>query len=761
VKQGNVPAEVSSFVGRRHQVQEIKSSLAASRMVTLVGPGGVGKTRLALRAAADVQRRVVDGVWLVEFGGHSDAELVTRAVMTSMGLRDESGQWPVSRLIDHIGTKNLLLILDNCEHLLDACAVLADALLHEAAELRILATSRQPLGISGERVVPVHPLTLPADGAPMELARVAQSEAVALLVERASAAGGGFMLNEANMSSVVELTRRLDGIPLAIELAAGRLRSLGVKQLVERLNDRFHLLVGGSAAAPVRQQTLEAAIAWSHDLLHCEEKAVLRRLAVFPGSFTLDAAENVCPSGAVFSSDVMAALTALVDRSFISFEPTSDGGRYRLHETMREFALLRVREAAEENICRRAHLSYFAGMCRRADSDGLEANDETTFAFLQALELEADNIRGALRYCLTEPDAADLGLEMAAGLGRYWSNRALSEGVHWIESLLQRRGGNELARCRALFVRSYLAVAQGDHAAGLETVAEAAHMARDLKAHVLLVRILAIKAALQVMDANLPAARRSSSEAQALADLLGDDIAQIAAAQSQALIASLDGEFERMRDIGLGAADRCRRVREIYMLSTHLTSVGVASMMLGENSAAESALVEALKATLVIDDRPGLVLRLQALAGNAAMAGHAERAAMLLGVAEMLRIEGGYRVSPFIRPLVEKAATLARSQLGDKRYARAFDDGAQLDHEAAVALGMGLGLKTVRKADLHVSADPLSKREREVAGLAAEGLSNKEIAARLFVSERTVETHIHNILNKLGLSSRTGIGNWV
>ena len=286
-------------------------------------------------------------------------------------------------------------------------------------------------------------------------------------------------------------------------------------------------------------------------------------------------------------------------------------------------------------------------------------------------------------------------------------------------------------------------------------------MARDLKAHVLLVRILAIKAALQVMDANLPAARRSSSEAQALADLLGDDIAQIAAAQSQALIASLDGEFERMRDIGLGAADRCRRVREIYMLSTHLTSVGVASMMLGENSAAESALVEALKATLVIDDRPGLVLRLQALAGNAAMAGHAERAAMLLGVAEMLRIEGGYRVSPFIRPLVEKAATLARSQLGDKRYARAFDDGAQLDHEAAVALGMGLGLKTVRKADLHVSADPLSKREREVAGLAAEGLSNKEIAARLFVSERTVETHIHNILNKLGLSSRTGIGNWV
>jgi predicted ATPase/DNA-binding CsgD family transcriptional regulator len=764
-RQGNLPAEVSSFIGRRHQIQEIKSSLAASRLVTLVGPGGVGKTRLAVRCAADVQRGVPDGAWVIELGGLADPELVTRAVMNGLGLRDESGRWPVSRLIDHLGTKRLLLVLDNCEHLLDACAVLADTLLREAAELRILATSRQPLGIGGERVVPVQPLSLPEPGAPMEPARVAQSEAVALLVERARAAGSGFLLNEANLPDVVELSRRLDGIPLAIELAAVRLRTLGVKQLVERLNDRFNLLVGGSSTAPVRQQTLESTIAWSHDLLGDPEKAVLRRLSVFPGSFTLDAAESVCADAAIPSSSVMPSLTALVDRSFVNFEQTTADGRYRLHESMREFALLRLREAAEETMCRRAHLSYFASLCRRADSDGRAADGEDTLALLQSFDLEADNIRGALHFCLAEPHSADVGLEMAAGLGRYWANRALSEGVHWIESLLRGAARNEAARGRALFVRSYLAVAQGDPAAGLESVAEAADIARRVKADTLLVRILAIQAALQVMDGDLPSARRSSSDAQALADVLGDDIAQISAAQSEALMASLDGDFKRMRDIGQAAADRCGRVREIYMLSTHLTSVGVASMMLGEHAAAESALVAALKATLVIDDRPGLVLRLQALAGNAAIAGHAERAATLLGATEMLRAEAGYRVSPFIRPMVEQASALANAQLGDQRYSRAFEDGSRLDHEAAVALG--LGNEVARKAGGEPegaavrSPDPLSKRERQVAGLAAQGKSNKEIAGLLFVSERTVETHIYNILNKLGVSSRNKIGTWV
>lgn len=759
-RSGNLPAALTSFIGRRRQLQDVKAGLSASRLVTLVGPGGVGKTRLALQVASDLQRAVPDGIWFVELAALADAELVPKTVMTAVGLRDESGRWLMSRLSDHVRSKRMVLLLDNCEHLIDACAVLADALLREAGELRILATSRQPLGIAGERVVQVPPLSVPDPTAAMTPETIAQSEAVALLLERAGEAGAALELTAGNQATVVELTRHLDGIPLAIELAAVRLRSLALEDVLDRLSDRFHLLVGGSRTAPVRHQTLEATIAWSHDLLGPEEQVVLRRSAVFAGTFSLEAAEQVCAAGAIASTRVMEKLSALVDRSFVNFEGRGRGGRYLLHETMREFALLRLTEADEESSARHAHLSFFADMCRRSDFDGRDAADEAKLESLQVLDLEADNIRAALRFCIADPDAADLALAMAAGLGRYWANRALTEGVYWIDLILERRGRDDAARGRALFIKSYLAVTGGDHAAGLESVGEAAAIARRLNDEFLLVRILAIQAALQVMGGDLASARASSSEAQALAEVVGDDIALIAAAQSEGLIAAQEGDFMRMRDIGLAAAERCRRVHEIYMLSTHLTSAGVGSMMLGDHPAAESSLIEALQATLVIDDRPGLVLRLPALAANAAMAGQSERAVRLLGATEMLRGEGGYQFSSFIRPLMDQAEALARAQLGDGGYRRAFEEGAHLDHEAAVALALGTKGGSVEGRRVE-KLDPLGKREREVAELIAEGLSNKEIAARLFLSERTVETHVYNVLNKLGFSSRAKIASWV
>ena len=345
---GNLPAELTSFIGRRRQLQDVKSALTSARLVTLVGPGGVGKTRLALRSATDLNRGIANGAWLVELEGLRDSELVTKAVMTSLGLRDESSRWPVSRLIDYVASKQLLFVLDNCEHLIDASAVLAETILREAPGLRILATSRQPLGVAGETVIRVGPLSVPEDDGQFGPERIAQSEAIALLVERAREAGAAFEVTPDNHAAVVELARRLDGIPLAIELASVRLRTLGLDQLVERLNDRFHLLVGGSRTAPSRHQTLEATIAWSHDLLGQDERALLRCLSVFAGSFSLEAAEIVGEAGTNTTADVLDVLTNLVERSFVVREGTSGRARYRLHETMREFALLRLLEADEE-----------------------------------------------------------------------------------------------------------------------------------------------------------------------------------------------------------------------------------------------------------------------------------------------------------------------------------------------------------------------------------------------------------------------------
>ena len=760
-RRGNVPAELTSFIGRRHQLQEIKAALTGARMVTLVGPGGVGKTRLALRSATDLRRGIADGVWLVELAGLRDPELVTKAVMTSLDLRDESSRWPVSRLIEYVAPKRLLLVLDNCEHLIDACAVLADVVLREAPSLRILATSRQPLGVAGETVVQVGPLSVPDADGRMAPNRIGQSEAIALLVERAREAGAAFEVTPDNRAAVVELARRLDGIPLAIELAAVRLRTLGLDQLVERLNDRFHLLVGGSRTAPLRHQSLEATIAWSHDLLGPDDRAVLRRLAVFAGSFSLEAAEKVGQAGAATQTGVMDVLTSLVERSFVIREGTSGRARYRLHETMREFALLRLVEADEESVARSAHLSFFSALCRFAEFDPERADPASQLASLDELDLEADNIRAALQHCLGDPNDADVGLTMAAGLGQYWRYRAVSEGAHWIDALLDRRGSDDAIRSRGLFVKISLAVVQGDHAAGLEAVAEASAIARRLKDDALLVRILANQAALQVLAGDLSAARATSADATALAARLGDDMSLIEAAQAEAFIAFLDGDFVRMRDVGLAAASRCRKRSELFMLSVHLTSAGMAALMLGEHAAAEVALIEALQASLAIDDRPGLVLRMEALASSAAMAGRAQRAAELLGASEMLRLRIGAQMSPFTSPLVEKAQKQCKSALGEARYNKAFEAGALLDREGAV--GLAIGKKAVRGTPptRDRTANPLGKREREVAELIAEGLSNKEIATRLFLSERTVETHVYNILNKLGFNSRVNIASWV
>src|SRR6202165_4976298 len=382
---GKLPAESTSFVGRRQLLAEVKAAFAKTRLLTLVGPGGVGKTRLALRAAADLRRTVHDGAWFIDLAGLEDPHLVPKAVITALGLADKSGQWPTSLLVAHLASREALLVLDNCEHLLDAIAVLADVVLREAAGVRLLATSRQPLGISGERVLQVPPLTLQGEGPGS-----AHSEAVALFVARAADAGVRLEDTDATRQLVSDLCHHLDGMPLALELAAVRLRTIGLEDLIKRLNDRFGLLTGGSRAALPRQQTLKATIDWSHDLLSGQEAAVLRRLAVFPSDFALDAAEAVAAGSGVDQTEVLDLLSSLIEKSFVARLGAVASARYRFHETMREYGLLKLRDADEEAAAIKAFVFFYSSLCRVAED---AAQSSRVVEWLKRIDAEADNLR--------------------------------------------------------------------------------------------------------------------------------------------------------------------------------------------------------------------------------------------------------------------------------------------------------------------------------------------------------------------------------
>src|SRR5262252_5827600 len=425
---GNLPAEATSFVGRRRELGEVRKKLTEARLVSLVGPGGVGKTRLAIRAATELSRGFRGGGWLVELAEVLDPALVSHAVMAALNLRDQAATEPLALLLSYLRDKELLLVVDNCEHLLGAAAQVVSDLMKAAPGLRVIATSREPLSVPGEYLVPVPPLELPAPDPAEPLARVRRGEAVMLFTERAAAASGAFELTPGNQAAVVDLCRRLDGLPLAIELAAVRTRVLSVAQIRDRLTDRFSLLTGGSRAALPRHQTLRTTIEWSHDLLSDGERAVLRRSCVFAGRFTLEDVESVCTNGEIPAAQALDLLSSLVDKSLVMKEDANGLACYRLHETMREFAGLKLAEAGEEEAIELRCAEYYRATCALSSLD----NRYRLLEWLEWAGLEIDNVRGVLQRCLIRGDAA-CGIDLAASMGWYWITRATTEGMRWLD----------------------------------------------------------------------------------------------------------------------------------------------------------------------------------------------------------------------------------------------------------------------------------------------------------------------------------------
>jgi predicted ATPase/DNA-binding CsgD family transcriptional regulator len=752
---GNLPAEVTSFVGRRRELGEIRKQLAASRLVSLVGPGGVGKTRLAVRAAGELGRGFADGAWVVELAEVRDEALVSNALLAALDLRDLAPK-PFSILVAYLQDKRLLLVVDNCEHLLEAAARVVSDLLRAAPNLRVIATSREPLQVAGEQVIPLSPLELPRGDGTEPLGQLQQNEAVALFSERAAAASGGFELTSSNQAAVVALCRRLDGLPLAIELAAVRTRVLSAEQILDRLGDRFALLTGGARAALPRHQTLRLAIDWSFELLTDVEQTLFRRLCLFAGRFTLDDIDGVLLADERPGAGVLALLGSLVDKSLVTKEDVSGAACYRLHETIREYASLKLDEANEAELLTGRWLEHYRTTCLRL-ADGARYH---LVEWLAWADLEIDNLRAVLDQCVRRGDLAR-GLDVAASMRYYWITHGTTEAVRWLDQLLTAGDASPPTLVRAYYLRGWLSLLQGDPVAARPWIAHAITTARTANLKALLSESLSMGVTNESVGGDLEAARGYLDEAEAIASDLEDFPATIELVLSRAVLAIFQGDLAAATAASLEGVRLGREAGDLYQVESMLGNLAMVGLLSGDNDAANSRFVEALQVARDIDNRVQQYYGLAAAGWYANNAGRARVAARLLGAAETLAMQTGADMAGPMRQLVADTKDVARDSLGASSFESEYSLGKRMNREAALRLALGEAADVEAIAPDGTDAGPLAKRETEVARLVAEGMSNKQIGARLFISEATVASHVRHIMDKLGFSSRSQIAVWM
>ncbi|MBC6456401.1 ATP-binding protein [Actinomadura sp. HBU206391] len=752
------PKDMSGLVGRRRELAEIRRAVAGSRLVTLTGVAGVGKTRLALAAMSELGRSFPDGVRWVDLTSVQDPALLGHVVAAALGVKGRAARPQNEVLLDRLAHRRLLLVLDACEHLVDACANLAGLLLRGLPELRILATSRQLLGVAGERTLVVPPLRAPAPGCPGE--SVAAYDAVALFAERAAAVVPGFVLSAGNGDAVAGLCRRLDGIPLAIELAAGRLRVLSVEQIVARLDDRFGLLSGGGRAVPGRHRGLRTAVGWSHELCAPGERLLWARLSVFAGDFDLDAVEAVCCDERLAAGEVLELVSGLVEKSIALREETPDGLRFRLLTTLREYGEQWLRALGEEQAFLRRHRDFYLWLAARGERAWFGPEQSR---WLRRFDREHVNLLAALDFCVERAETR-AGLRLASALRFHWlSPGRAAVGRRWLERVLALPGEPTTARAEALYVSGLLASHQGDP----ESAARLSGLGRELAER--LGDALALAQARHREGAVAVASGDPDGGATLLEEALARYEAVGAGDQADAVLAQIElAAADDLRGDLEGAVERCLRCLVICRARGDGTLQGHVLNLLagaewngGERAPAAAHACEAVRLWRTSPDPVTLARAVELLAWIAEADGDAERAAVLLGASHELRRAHGAdamsRSAP--HPSHDACVERTRQALGDTAHEAAFQRGAGLTVEQVVAQALG---ETPRPgATGRHGGPPLSPRESQVAELVAEGLSNRQIAERLVVAKRTVDAHLEHILAKLGFSSRTRIAAWV
>ncbi len=721
----NLPIQVTSFIGREGEIDEAKRLLSTARLITFTGSGGTGKTRLSLQVAADVLPEFKDGVWLVELAPITDSDLVLQSVAGVLELRAVQGMPLLNLVTDYLRGKSLLLILDNCEHLIDACAQLADHLLHACPALKILASSREGLGIAGEVTYHVPSLSLPDVETPLP-DKLIMSEAAQLFIERARAVNPHFSLTEANAPAVVQICRRLDGIPLALELAAARLKLFSAEQVASRLNDRFRLLTGGSRTALPRQQTLRALIDWSYDLLSEPERALFRQLSVFVGGWTFEAAEAVC-----FDLDVLSLLEQIVNKSLVVMEENQGQARYAMLETIRQYARDKLIEAGEAANQRDRHLDYFLKYLEEAEP-GLRSDE--AFAWFDRLEVDYDNIRAATEWG-QEQRPVDT-LLMIGNIIFYWTFRAADDrlqALRWLNDLVATvRGlptsGSMSKRVLSAIARGQITVGLllmglGDAPAATAAFTDAIALERELGDRFWLGFALGNWASQALSVGDVAAAHSAAEEALALMRDFGDkrwllmatpilagienrlgnqakaqqlrqEISQVLGKVDHPLFMpsllglGLNARFEgRLADAqayfrkGLEIAQRLKSKIFILVMESELAHTSRES---GDLQGAKAAYRKLIWRWKDFGQFPAVAHQLESFAFIARQEGEAERATRLLGAAEALReiVRVPMRNDEHIEH--EKEIASLREQLDAAAFATAWADGRAMDVEGAI-----------------------------------------------------------------------------
>lgn len=780
----NLPTQLTSFVGREKELADVRKLLQNTHMLTLIGPGGTGKTRLSIQAASELLDQYPDGIWFVELAPILDPLLVAHTTAIAIGLRDEPQRPVIDMLCDYLHEKKMLLILDNCEHLVDACARMADRILHAAPNTRILGTSREALGIGGEVTYRVPSLGLPDLSDLPSVESLSQYEAVKLFIDRATSAVPTFAVTNDNAPALAQVCHHLDGIPLAIELAAAKIRVLSVEQIARRLDDRFRLLIGGSRTVLERHQTLRAAIDWSYNLLPPAEQVLFHRLSVFVSGWTLEAAESACgdesASSVMRSEDVLNLLEQLIHKSLVFKEEEHGESRYHMLETIRQYANEKLVESDESDALRDRCLKYFLNLVEVAEP---KLHSEDQGRWLGQLEMEHNNLRAALEWSLKAQNTSEAGLRLSSALVTFWLTHGyLREGQTWLEQLLAVNSDAPAAiRAKALTGAGTLAWGRSDYDRAVAFHQDSLALYRTLEDQRGIAEALTNLGAQALAQGNFEQAMPQLQESLELYRTLGDKRGTADALMNLGEVARYTGDPESAAACYAESLTLYRELGDQRWIAGALHNLGLSAIDQGN---LEEALLYHQESILMfqrIGEKQYLPESLEALADIFGASRQPEPAARLLGAAAAFREVLQIPLRPAERSEYEHALAKVRTQF-DEIDRRAFEDAwiagqgmAAEGWEQVIAYVLSqppsgepvthpeettpVSLPSQREAEKHKYGG-LTTREREVAAQIAQGKSNQAIAGELFVGLKTVEAHVTRILSKLGFTSRAQIAGW-